>query len=301
MVDRLAAACRRLVDHPAFQVAVVAAILANALVLGLETYEGIDSRHGSLLQALNDAFLALFTVELAIRIAAHGRRPWDYFRSGWNVFDFAVIAAAYLPFVRESATLLRLVRALRVARLLTVIPELRVVIGGLARSVAPLASVALLTFFLLYLYGMVGWLWFGDYDPDRFGNIGRALLTLFQLLTIEGWNDVLAAEQAHSRWAWLYFVSFILVASFLVLNLVIAIVLNSVEEAREAERRRRRMERAQAAGLAGQPGAAGHPAILEERLREVRDALAALEAELAREPDADGRPARAVVVDEARR
>jgi voltage-gated sodium channel len=301
MVDRLAAACRRLVDHPAFQAAVVAAILANALVLGLETYEGIDSRHGSLLQTLNDAFLALFTVELAIRIAAHGRRPWDYFRSGWNVFDFAVIAAAYLPFVRESATLLRLVRALRVARLLTVIPELRVVIGGLARSVAPLASVALLTFFLLYLYGMVGWLWFGDYDPDRFGNIGRALLTLFQLLTIEGWNDVLAAEQAHSRWAWLYFVSFILVASFLVLNLVIAIVLNSVEEAREAERRRRRMERAQAAGLAGQPGAAGHPAILEERLREVRDALAALEAELAREPDADGRPARAVVVDEARR
>jgi voltage-gated sodium channel len=303
MVDRLAAACRRLVDHPAFHVAVVAAILANAVVLGLETYESVDSRHGALLQALNDAFLALFTVEIAIRIAAHGRRPWEYFRSGWNVFDFTVIAAAYLPVVRESVTLLRLVRALRVARLLTVIPELRVVIGGLARSIAPLASVALLTFFLLYLYGMVGWLWFGDHDPDRFGNIGRALLTLFQLLTIEGWNDVLAAEQEHSRWAWLYFVSFILVASFLVLNLVIAIVLNSVEEAREAERRRRRMERARTAGLEGEPGAAGHPAVLEERLREVRDALAALEAELAREPGsaADGRPPRPVAVDEARR
>jgi voltage-gated sodium channel len=146
-------------------------------------------------------------------------------------------------------------------------------------------SVALLTFFLLYMYGMVGWLWFGDHDPENFGNIGRAMLTLFQLLTLEGWNEVLDTELEYSRWSWIYFVSFILVASFMVLNLVIAIVLNSVEEAREDERRRRRMVRAEAAGLEGQAGARGHPAVLEERLREVRDALEALEAELAREPE----------------
>lgn len=287
MIDRLASGCRRLTEAPAFQAAVVVAILANAVVLGLETYASVEREHGDVLALLNDAFLALFTAEIAIRILAHGRRPWRYFRSGWNLFDFAIVGVAYLPFVRESVTLLRLARALRVARLLTVLPELRVVIGGLVRSVAPLASVALLTFFLLYLYGMVGWLWFGDHDPDRFGDIGRALLTLFQILTIEGWNDVLATEQEHSRWSWVYFVSFILVASFLVLNLVIAIVLNSVEEAREDERRRRRIARATAAGVDGQPGAGGHPAVLEERLREVRDALEALEAELAREPGAE--------------
>jgi voltage-gated sodium channel len=177
---------------------------------------------------------------------------------------------------------------LRVARLLSVLPGLRVVLGGLARSVAPLASVAVLTFFLLYLYGMLGWLLFGDHDPVRFGNIGRALLTLFQLLTIEGWDQVLATEQELSRWSWIYFVSFILVGSFLVLNIVIAVVLNSVEEAREEERRRRRIERASVAGVAGAPGAAGHPAMLEERLRELRDALDALEAELAREPSRSG-------------
>jgi voltage-gated sodium channel len=291
-VDAVARACARAVDAFWFQVAVVVAILANALLLGLETYDGIEDRYADVLNTLNDAFLVLFTVEILIRILAHGRRPWAYFRSGWNVFDFTVVGLAYLPFVRESVTLLRLARALRVARLITVLPELRVVIGGLVRSVAPLMSVALLTFFLLYMYGMVGWLWFGDHDPANFGNIGRAMLTLFQLLTLEGWNEVLDTEQEFSRWSWIYFVSFILVASFLVLNLVIAIVLNSVEEAREDERRRRRMERAEAAGIEGQVGATGHPAVLEERLRELRDALEALEAELAREPD-DGRAARA--------
>ncbi|HEY7729602.1 MAG TPA: ion transporter [Gaiellaceae bacterium] len=284
-MDAVARACGRAVDALWFQVAVVVAILANALLLGLETYDGIEDRYAGALNALNDAFLLLFTVEILIRILAYGRRPWAYFRSGWNVFDFVVVGLAYLPFVRESVTLLRLARALRVARLITVLPELRVVIGGLVRSVAPLMSVALLTFFLLYMYGMVGWLWFGDHDPENFGNIGRAMLTLFQLLTLEGWNEVLDTELEYSRWSWIYFVSFILVASFMVLNLVIAIVLNSVEEAREDERRRRRMVRAEAAGLEGQAGARGHPAVLEERLREVRDALEALEAELAREPE----------------
>jgi voltage-gated sodium channel len=284
MLDGVARACARIVDRAWFQGVVVGAILANAVVLGLETYDGFADEHEAVLDALNEAFLALFTVEILIRIAAHGNRPGEYFRSGWNAFDFAVVALAYVPWVRQSVTLLRVVRVLRVARLLTVLPGLRVVLAGLFRSIAPLASVAMLTFFLLYLYGMLGWLLFGDHDPEHFGNIGRALLTLFQLLTLEGWNEVLATEQEYSQWSWVYFVSFILIGSFLVLNLVIAIVLNSVEEAREEERRRRRVERATAAGVAGDTGAAGHPLMLEERLRELRDALDALEAELAREP-----------------
>jgi voltage-gated sodium channel len=270
--------CARVVASAWFQTAVVVAILANAAVLGLETYDGLADAHERLFAFLNAAFLALFTVEIAIRVVAHGRRPQDYFRSGWNVFDFVVIGCAYLPFVRDSVTLLRLARLLRVTRLISVLPGLRVVIRGLARSVAPLASVALLTFFLLYVYAMLGWLWFGDDDPERFGNVGEALLTMFQVLTIEGWNDILDTEMQHSPWAWVFFVSFILVGAFLVLNLVIAIVLNSVEEARAEEAARRRLERAEAAGIVG------HPQRLEQRLAEMRDALAALEVELAREP-----------------
>jgi voltage-gated sodium channel len=287
-VDAIGRACSRIVEEPWFQGAVVVAILANAVLLGLETYDTLEADYAGLFDVLNDVFLGLFTVEIALRLLAHGRRPQDYFRSGWNIFDFVVVGLAYLPFVRQSVTLLRMARLLRVARLLSVLPGLRVVLGGLARSVAPLASVAVLTFFLLYLYGMLGWLIFGDHDPQHFGNIGRALLTLFQLLTLEGWNEVLETEQAYSQWSWIYFVSFILMGSFLVLNLVIAIVLNSVEEARADEARKRRIARAEHAGMAGDEGAMGHPLMIEERLRELRDALDGLEAELARESGGSG-------------
>ncbi len=217
-MDALGRACARIVDTAWFQGAVVVAILANAVVLGLETYETFADDHERSFDVLNDVFLGLFTVEIGIRVLAFGRRPLDYFRSGWNVFDFVVVGLAYLPFVRESVTLLRMARILRVARLLSVLPGLRVVLYGLVRSIAPLASVAVLTFFLLYLYGMLGWLLFGDHDPENFGNIGRALLTLFQLLTLEGWNEVLETEQQYSQWSWIYFVSFILIGSFLVLE-----------------------------------------------------------------------------------
>ena len=275
---RLFRSCARLVDTTAFHATVVTAILLNAVVLGLETYDGVVDRHGDTLDVLNGIFLAIFTVEIVIRIIAFGPRFDRYFRDGWNVFDFVVIGAAYLPFVRESVTLLRLLRLLRVARLISVLPGLRVVIRGVLRSVAPLASVAVLTVFLLYVYGMIGYFWFGDDDPEHFGNAGLSMLTMFQILTLEGWNEVMDASLEQTGWAWVFYVSFILVGSFLVLNLVIAIVLNSVEEARAEEARRHRMDRAVDAGVEG------HPQLLEQRLEDLRGALAALEDELAREP-----------------
>lgn len=278
MTDRLFRRCAWLASTTAFHATVVTAILLNAVVLGLETYDGIVDRWGDELDLLNAIFLGLFTVEIAIRILACGPRVHRYFASGWNVFDAVVIGSAYLPFVRESVTLVRLLRLLRVARLISVLPGLRVVIRGLMRSIAPLASVAVLTVFLLYVYGMIGWLWFGDDDAEHFGNAGTAMLTMFQILTLEGWNDVMETSLDQTAWAWVFYVSFILVGSFLVLNLVIAIVLNSVEEARTEEQRRHRLERAVQAGVEG------HPQLLEQRLEDLRGALAALEDELAREP-----------------
>jgi voltage-gated sodium channel len=241
-IDRLNAACLRIAESPRFQTAVITAILLNAVVLGLETYDAIENEHGDLLQTLNDAFLGVFTVEVLIRIAAHGRRPLSFFRSGWNVFDFVVVGGAYLPWIRESVTLLRLARVLRIARLLSVIPGLRIVILGIARSLAPIGGMAALTFFVLYMYGILGWILFADHDPTRFGNIGRALLTLFQILTLEGWNDVLAKEMELTSWAWVYFVSFVLIATFVVLNVVIAIIVNSMDEVRAMELERERKE-----------------------------------------------------------
>ena len=268
----LVAACRRIANSPRFQGLIIGVIVANAVVLGLETYETLDKEIGGLLHTLNGVFLGVFTAEIAIRLLAYGRRPQDFFRSGWNVFDFAVIGAAYLPFVRESVTLLRMARLLRIARLLSVIPGLRIVVLGIARSLAPIGGMAALTFFVLYLYGMVGWLLYDEHDPERFGNIGRSLLTLFQVLTLEGWNEVLDKQMEYSTWSWVYFVSFVLIGTFVVLNVVIAIIVNSMDEVRAMELERERSELVAAALSDGEADE-----LLQQRLNGLREAIDDLE------------------------
>jgi voltage-gated sodium channel len=268
----LVAACRRVVDSSRFQTLIISVIVINAVVLGLETYDTLDKEIGGLLNTLNGVFLGVFTVEIATRLLAYGRRPQDFFRNGWNVFDFVVVGAAYLPFVRESVTLLRLARLLRIARLLSVIPGLRIVVLGIARSLAPIGGMAALTFFVLYLYGMVGWLLYDEHDPERFGNIGRSLLTLFQVLTLEGWNDVLDKEMEYSSWSWVYFVSFVLIGTFVVLNVVIAIIVNSMDEVRAMELERERTELVAAALSDGEADE-----MMQERLAALRDAIDDLE------------------------
>jgi voltage-gated sodium channel len=275
MGSRIPQTCARIAESGAFQAAVVAAILANGVVIGLETYDSIEREHGDLLRTLNDVFLGLFTIELAIRIAAFGSRPQRFFQNGWNVFDFLVVGLAYLPWIRESVTLLRLARLLRIARLISIVPGLRVVLVGVGRSLAPIGSLALLTFFLLYMYGMLGWWLFSDHDPERFGTIGDALLTLFQVLTLEGWNEVLAKEMELSSWAWVYFVSFVLIATFVVLNVVIGIVVNSIDEAHAIEEEKRQRELIEAERKTEHAG-------LYDRLRQLRSAIDGLEEELAR-------------------
>jgi voltage-gated sodium channel len=164
-----------------------------------------------------------------------------------------------------------------------VIPGLRIVVLGIARSLAPIGGMAALTFFVLYLYGMVGWLLYDEHDPERFGNIGRSLLTLFQVLTLEGWNDVLAKEMEYSSWSWVYFVSFVLIGTFVVLNVVIAIIVNSMDEVRAMELERERKEFVAATLTSG-----GDPdRALHERLEALRQALDDLERAIVESP-ADG-------------
>jgi voltage-gated sodium channel len=229
---------QRVVDSPLFAAVVLGVIVANAVVLGLQTYDELVRRYGGLLDALNDVFLAFFVVELALRIGSYGRRPQDFFRSGWNVFDFVVVGAAFVPGLRENSTLLRLARLARVVRVVRLLPDLRILIVAVIRSLPPLGSMVLLTTLILFVYGMVGWLLFGDQDPANWGDIGEAMLTLFVLLTLENFPIYLERGMEIHPWSWVYFVSFALVAAFLVLNMLIGIVLNSMEEARELERRR---------------------------------------------------------------
>ena len=265
----------RVVESPIFTGFILVAIIANAVVLGLQTYEEIEDRYGDALNLLNDLFLAVFVVELALRIGAYGRHPKDFFRSGWNVFDFVVIAVAFIPGIRESSTLLRLARLLRVVRVVRILPELRVLVTGVVRSLPPLGSMLLLTTVMLFVYGMLGWLLFGEELPADWGNIGRAMLSLFVLLTLEDFPRYMEAGMEVHPWSWIYFVTFVLITVFIIINVLIGIVLNSMEEARELERRSR-------LSLDHEPPLGDiAPAPVVERIAILRAALDELEQELA--------------------
>ncbi len=266
---------QRLVESAAFNSFIIGVIVANAVVLGLQTYPGVVERYGDALDLLNALFLGVFVVELGLRLASYGRRPQDFFRSGWNVFDFVVIGAAFVPGIRESSTLLRLVRLARIVRIVRLLPDVRVLIVGVVRSLPPLLSMAMLTTVILFVYGMVGWLLFAEELPEHWGNIGDAMLTMFILLTLENFPAYMDEGMAVHPYSWIFFVSFVLVAAFVVLNVLIGIVLNSMEEAREIERRR-------ALGIGIGEGA---PAPVAERIAILRAALDELEHELAAKPE----------------
>jgi voltage-gated sodium channel len=264
--------CAALADSAAFTLGIFAVIVANAVVLGLETYDAIARDAGGLLDTLNQVFLAVFVVELAIRMTAYGSRPQDFFRNGWNVFDFVVVAAAFVPGLRENATLLRLVRLARIVRVVRLLPELRVLTVAVARSLPGVASLVVLAVMILYVYGMVGWVVFADANPQEYGSIGDAMLTLFITLTLENLPDQIAMGREVSEWTLLFFLSYALVAAFLLLNILIGVVINSMEEAREIEADR---AAAEAGDMAGD-------AAVDARITALRRALEELESEVRR-------------------
>jgi voltage-gated sodium channel len=264
----MARMCARLVAHPAFDAFFLGVIIFNAVLLGAETYPAVREEYSAALNTLNDVCLGLFCVELAIRFCSYGSRPQDFFRNGWNVFDFIVIGGSFLPGLRENATLLRLLRLLRVVRAVRLLPDLRVLVVAVGRSIPGVASLAAMTLLLVYLYAMVGWVIFNDFDPENFGTIGRAMISMFVLLTLEGLPEFIEQGLEYSNWTVLFYVSYVLVASFLIFNLFIGVVINSLDEAREvlAEREvRDHPERA---------------VPVETRLRAIRKAVDELELDL---------------------
>jgi voltage-gated sodium channel len=229
---------RRIDESRAFHLFVLGVILVNAGVVGLETSAALASRGSSWFAAAHALVLAVFVVELAIRIGAHGRRPQDFFRDPWNVFDFLVVVVALLPAVGPFSSLARLARTLRVLRIVSAAPQLRVIVATMLKSIPALGPVLLLLALLLYVYAVVGVSLFGAHDPEHWGTLGAALLTLFQVLTLEGWVELQKASMAAGPWAWTYYATFVLLAVFVGVNLFVAVVLNSLEDAREEERRR---------------------------------------------------------------
>ncbi|MET9856747.1 ion transporter [Streptomyces sp. NPDC006450] len=232
---RLAAPCRDVCEAPAFSLTVFAVILFNAALLGAETYSGLSSEYSGLLSATERFCVIAFTLEMLIRLGAHADRPKAFFQDPWNIFDLLVVSSAFIPFLRENTTLLRLLRLARVLRTARFMPQLRVLLVAVGRSLPGTVSFLFVGALIVYVYAMVGWICFAEHDPQHYGSIGRAGLTLFLLMTLEGLGDAVHAGLAISPLSILFYASYVLFASFVLVNVLIGVVLNALEEAREME------------------------------------------------------------------
>ncbi|MCB5164233.1 ion transporter [Streptomyces bambusae] len=233
---QLAVRCRAVTEDPAFAILVFALILFNAALQGAETYQGLAAQYREALHAAEVCCLVLFTGEIALRLGAHADRPKAFFRDPWNVFDLLVVTAAFLPSVQENTTLLRILRLARVLRSARFLPQLRVLLLAVGRSLPGTVSFLFVGALVVYVYAMVGWLCFAESDPQHYGSVGRAALTLFLLTTLDGFGDAVHAGLAISRFTLLYYASYVLLASFVLVNVLIGVVLTSLDEARETEK-----------------------------------------------------------------
>lgn len=218
------------IEAPRIQTVLVGIILLNAIILGFETSAELMATHGTLLKTLDRACLAIFCLELALKLVAYRAGFW---RSGWNWFDVAVIAVALAPGAGPWAVL-RSLRVLRVLRLLTVIPSLRRVIAAMFHAIPGLLGVVAVMTIFFYTCGVLATKLFGTTHPEWFGGLGRSLYSLFQVMTLESWSMgiVRPLMQTHP-WAWMFFVPFIVIATFTILNLFIGIIVSTMQELSE--------------------------------------------------------------------
>lgn len=238
----------KLVNSTFFQRLVIFAIIVSAILIGLETSPEIMGKWGSSLKIIDRLLVLLFALEIGLKLLSHGREFWRFFREPWNVFDFVVVAVCLLPASPQYLVVLRLFRVLRVLRLVTTVPKLQLLVGALFKSIPSMGYIIVLLSVHFYIYAVLGTFLFGANDPWHFGTLGKSALTLFQVVTLEGWVEVmvtqikgcaLAADAAgvlcdgskgFPGIAPMYFVSFIVLGTMIILNLFIGVVVSSMNE-----------------------------------------------------------------------
>lgn len=214
-----------LVEGSRFNGWMTALILLNAVTLGSETSPWFTAHLGDLLQGFDRLVLAVFVVELVLRGFVHRGR---FFRDPWRVFDLLIVGIALIP-AGSAFTVLRSLRVLRVLRLVSLVPSMRGVVGALLKALPGMASIIGLMGLVLYVSAVMATKLFGAISPDLFGSLGTSLFTLFQVMTVEGWPDIARGVMAQSPHAWIFFVVYLLIATFMVLNLFIAVVVKAMQ------------------------------------------------------------------------
>jgi len=220
------------VDRRAVQNFILGVILFNAAILGLETSKPVMEMAGPLIVTLDKICLAIFVVEIAAKLTARGG---GFFRRGWNIFDFVIVGISLIP-AAQGLSVLRALRILRLLRVLSVTPSLRRVVEGLMSALPGMGSVFLLTGLIFYIAAVMSTKLFGEAFPEWFGTLGRSGYSLFQIMTLESWSmGIVRPVMEVYPYAWVFFVPFILVTTFAVVNLVVGLIVNSMQDAHHEE------------------------------------------------------------------
>ncbi len=218
---------------------IICLIIINAIILGLETSDRVMASMGTFLVTTNTLILAVFVIEILLKLAAFGPR---FFRSGWNIFDFLIVSISLVP-ASGPLEILRAFRILRVLRLLSQVPKLRIIIESLLRALPGMGWTALLLVLVFYVFAVMGTMLFGEAFPEYWGNLALSLFSLFQIMTLESWSSGVARPMMEVYpLIWLFFVPFILVSSFMVLNLFIAIIVTATQSIHADEEEEQRRE-----------------------------------------------------------
>jgi voltage-gated sodium channel len=235
VVERL----RILIESSRFQNVILAVIIINAIIIGMETSPAMMEQFGGILIVLDTIALGIFIVEILLKLFVY---RLSFFKNGWNVFDFVIVAVALLP-TGGNLSVLRALRILRALRLVSAMPKMRKVVQGLFAAIPSMGTVILLLGLVFYIAAVMATKLFGGEFPQWFGSIGDSLYSLFQIMTLESWSmGIVRPIMEIYPWAWVFFVPFVLVTSFVVLNLFIAIIVNAMHEEADEEQTAQRDE-----------------------------------------------------------
>ena len=278
---------KRIADSSRFNIFILSTIIFAGILVGIQTYERQVTHIAHILEALDFIILFIFTVEVFIKVFAEGTKPLNYFKDPWNDFDFSIVAVCYLAFVTPDLdasfiAVLRLARILRVFKLVTAVPKLQILVGALLRSIPSMGYVGVLLFLLFYIYAAMAVFIYGDNDPVHFENLHLAMLSLFRVVTLEDWTDIMYINMygcdqygydgmeelctnpsASPIGAALFFVSFVLIGTMVIMNLFIGVIMTSMEEAKQEANQDTALGRIQQRVEALQ-GTAGNTELLNE-------------------------------------
>lgn len=219
------------VESPRVQNFIIVLIILNAITLGLETSATAMIHFGSVLTVFDHLILSVFVVEITIKLIAFRGR---FFREAWNVFDFLIVAIALVP-ASGPLAVMRVLRILRVLRLISMMPRLRFVVEALLRATPGIASIVMLMLVLYYVFAVMATDLFGSSHPQWFGTIGRSMYTLFQIMTLESWSmGIVRPVMETQSYAWVFFIPFIIIATFVIINLFIAIIVDTMQTMHDA-------------------------------------------------------------------